>query len=201
MKRIIYFVAVLTFIFAFTCSMVAFADEVETVPEATTETTESSPETTPPVESVTEAPEAPKPTIFTRLYEAFTSNKTEVFTLGSGAVLFILGLLSRKDAGVTARKLIDNIANVLSKTDLSNEQQSAIVNGLNEMVDGYNDIKSRSAAMESELRDFAFIMGNLAKSNDNLQTKLDHVFDVIVTLMDKEIMQELQLQSAGALQQ
>lgn len=174
MKRIIYFLLVFAVLVSFLCNVVAFASEVEETPTETVEVPET------PVE---------EPDLFTRLYEAFADNKSDVFTLGGSAVLFVLSIILKKDLGNTSKHIVDNIARVLAKTDISDEKQNAIVGGLNEMVDGYNEIKEQSAEVKAQMQDVANQIDKITVSNASLETKIDEVFNVIISLMDKEILQ------------
>lgn len=170
MKRIIYYLLVFVTLFALVGSVVALADEGEAEITETTEATE---------ETVTETEEA---NIFTRLYEAFQENKTNVFTIASGAILFIFSLIFRKDVTVSSKVIVDGIKNVIAKSDLTEAQQDAIVSGLNEMVDGYNDIKLKTDIVGTQMED-------IARSNASLEKKIEDVFNVLVSLIDKEILQ------------
>lgn len=169
MKRIIYILVAFALMFALV-GTTAFAEE-------------------PSEEAVeTEAAEG-KETVFTRLYEAYIDNKGEVFTVGGSALLFILGMLFKKSSTASAKQIVDGIARVLAKTDLSDEKQNAIVGGLNEMVDGYNDMKLQSSIVKDRIDEFAASMSAFKDSNISLEAKVDHFFAVIVSLMDKEIHQ------------
>lgn len=162
MKRIIYYLLVFVTLFALVGSVSAFADEGDTDTETITE----------------EVTETVEPTIFTRLYEAFEENKTNVFTVASGAILFIFSILFRKDVSVSSKVIVDGIAKVIAKGDLTEEQQNAIVGGLNEMVDGYNDIKLQSTIVKDRIDEFAVEMGDITKT-----------ISVIIALLDKGIHQ------------
>lgn len=170
MKRIIYYLLVFVTLFALVGSVSVFAEEVE---ETTTE----------------EVTETVEPTIFTRLYEAFEEHKSDVFTLGSGAILFLISIFLRKDMSVSSKVIVDGITKVIAKGDLTDEQQKAIVGGLNEMVDGYNDIKLQSSIVKERIDEFAEEMKQLTSSNEDLDAKLENFFNVIVALIDKEILQ------------
>lgn len=177
MKRIIYYLLVFVTLFALVGSVVALADEGETEITETTEATE---------ETVTETEEA---NIFTRLYEAFEDNRTDVFTIASGIILFAFSFVFRKDVSVSSKAIVDGITKVLSKTDLTEVQQNAIVNGLNEMVDGYNDIKLKNTIVADRIDEFAVNMTEIVNSNAALEKKLQDTFSVIMALVDKEIAQ------------
>ena len=227
MKRIIYIIFTLIVAFSLFGSVVSFAEEVieggemppsvEEVPEeAPEEIPEEVPEET-PEEVVEEEPEAepevipevvpeeePDVDFFTRLYEAFVSNKSEVFTLLGSGVLFVLSMILKKDLGASSAKMVDGIAKVLSKTDISDEKQNAIVDGLNQMVDGYNEIKTESAEMKEKLegvcstiredmQGFADEINTVVESNAALDSKIEKLFNVVITLMDKEITQNAEV--------
>lgn len=172
MKRIIYFLLVFTVAVAIFGSTIAFAEEVIEGAEA------------PSSEAVSD-----EVNLFTRLYEAFVDNKTDIFTLGGSAVLFVISLLLKKDVGATSKNVIDNIARVLSKTDISVEQQQAIVSGLNEMVDGYNEIKEQSQNVSKRLFEFERDMTAVLESNTALETKITECFALMTALLEKGMMQ------------
>ena len=181
MKRIVYFLLIFTLIFTLIGTVVASAEEVvedvqtEVVPDTTTETEV--------------AEEEEKATLFTRLYEAFVNNKTDVFTLSGSGILLIISLILKKDLGSSSKKVVENVAKVLSKTDISDEKQNAIIGGLNEMVDGYNELKAQSGEIKETISAFANQVDTITQSNAALETKIDEVFAVIINLMDKEIAQ------------
>ena len=185
MKRIIYILWAFILMFALIGAVVSSAEELPEVAE------DEAVEVISPTDEVVIEPseEEEHETVFTRLYEWFTESKTDVFTLGGSAVLFVLSLILKKDMGATAKKTVDGLAKVLSKADLSDEKQDAIVGGLNEMVDGYNEIKAQSEEVKACMADVTSQISAITSSNSALEDKIDNVFNVIVSLMDKEIMQ------------
>lgn len=223
MKRIIYIIFTLIVAFSLFGSVVSFAEEVieggemppsveevpeeapEEIPEEThEEVVEEEPEAEPEVIPEVVPEEEPDVDFFTRLYEAFVSNKSEVFTLLGSGVLFVLSMILKKDLGASSAKMVDGIAKVLSKTDISDEKQNAIVGGLNQMVDGYNDIKEESAEMKATLEGvcgalkedmhyFAEEIKGVVQSNAELETKIESLFNVVIALMDKGITQNAEV--------
>lgn len=219
MKRIIYIIVTLIVAFSLFGSVVSFADEiieggetppsVEEVPEETPEAEpevvpEVEPEVDPEVDPTPEVDPEEEPDIFTRLYEAFMGNKTELFTLLGSGVLFVLSMILKKDLGASSAKMVEGITKVLSKTDISDEKQTAIVGGLNQMVDGYNEIKTESAEMKEKLegvcstiredmQGFADEIKTVVESNAALESKIENLFNVVITLMDKEITQNAEV--------
>jgi hypothetical protein len=193
MKRIIYILWAFILMFAL-CGVVSSAEEAS-VDEAPEVVDDETVEVAPPVEeTVIETPaEDEHETVFTRLYEWFTESKTDVFTLGGSAVLFALSLILKRDMGSTAKKTIDGISRVLSKADVSDEKQNAIVGGLNEMVDGYNEIKNQSEEVKICIAEVTSQIATVTQSNASLEAKIDNVFNVILSLMDKEIMQNAEV--------
>ena len=172
MKRILYILLVLTVAFSILGSTVAYASG------AAEEVESEAPET-----------DAKEVNLFTRLYEAFVDNKTDIFTLGGSAVLFVISLLLKKDVGATSKSIVDNIARVLSKADVSDAKQTAIVNGLNAMVDDYNEMKNQSGTIQEKLSDFAADIERITGSNRALEAKINDVFSVMLSLMNTEISQ------------
>lgn len=172
MKKILYFLLVFTVAFAILGSTIAFAEEVIEGAEA------------PSSETV-----ADEVNLFTRLYEAFQDNKTDIFTLGGSAILFVISIILKKDLGATSKSVIDNIARVLSKTDISVEQQRAMVNGLNEMVDGYDEIKLLSVSISEKLSNYDKQMQTVINSNAALENTMNQWFDLLSSLVEKGILQ------------
>lgn len=231
MKRVIYIIFTLIVAFSLFGSVVSFAEEAieggemppsgeevpeevpeeapeaepEVVPEVEPEVEpETEPEVEPEVEPTPEVDSEEKPDIFTRLYEAFMGNKTELFTLLGSGVLFVLSMILKKDLGASSAKMVEGISKVLSKTDISDEKQNAIVGGLNQMVDGYNDIKTESAEMREKLEGvcgtikkdmqvFADEIKGVVQSNAELDSKIENLFNVVIALMDKEITQNAEV--------
>lgn len=172
MKRILYFLLVFTVAISIFGSTVAFAEEIIEGTDAPSTVTES--------EDVD---------FFTRIYEAFKEHKSDIFTLASSSVLFVISMILKKDLGTTLKHVVDNIARVLSKTDVSAEQQKAIVGGLNEMVDGYNEIKQLSEDVSEKLAGFDEQMQSIINSNGDLEIKINQWFDLLSSIMEKSILQ------------
>ena len=165
MKKILY-ALIFVICFSMIFSVTAFAEEAQTEEIPATDVAETEAEAT----------------LFARLYEAFTDNKTDIYTIGGSVVLFALSIILKKDLGSASRSIVDGIATVLTKTSISEKQQEQIVGGLNEMVDGYEKIKEQSD--ETALK-----MTEIVESNKALDAKITEAFNLIVTLMDKEILQ------------
>lgn len=192
MKRIIYILLTLVITLSLALPVVAYASEPTEEGE-----TPSSSEVIMPDETV-------DVDVFTRLYEAFIGNKTDVFTLLGSGVLLVLSIILKKDLGAVATKIIDNIAKVLSKSDVTEQKQSAIIDGLNEMVDGYNEIREKSATMQEDIKNVSdLIKGDMERiskeftevvsSNVELDAKIDKLFSIVISLMDKEIAQNAEV--------
>ena len=177
MKRIFYILLAFAVCFCLFGSTVALAAEATEAPEEVT----------------SEAEEDSDANFFSRMYEAFVDNKTDIFTVSGSLLLFGISMLLKKDVGSTSKHIVDNIATVLSKADISDSKQTAIVNGLNEMVDGYNEIKEKSEAVEKTVTNFAKDMRAIIESNESLEAKIDNFFTVITQLMDKEILQNAEV--------
>lgn len=179
MKKLFIFILIITFAFSLGCHVV-HASELTEVPEEKV--------TTPKHDADDE-----KATLFTRLYEAFAENKTDVFTVGGSTILFILSIILKRDLGYTSKHIVENISRVLAKTDISEEKQNAIVNGLNEMVDGYDEIREQSENVKKKMDDVISQVEKITVSNASLETKIDELFGVIITLLDKEIIQNAEV--------
>jgi hypothetical protein len=131
--------------------------------------------------------------IFTRLYEAFINNKSEIFTLGGSGILFVLSMLLKKDLGTSSKSLANTISSVLAKTDLSAERQEAIVGGLNEMIDGYENIKQQSDYVREKMGEFDEAVKSVVNSNKEFETKVTAMFELVMNLIDKEIIQNAEV--------
>lgn len=195
MKRILYFITVLTLIAMLFCPIVVSAEELteEPIEEAVTEeVVTETPEEVVPEEVVPEVTEE-EPNIFTRLYEAFLGNKTDIYTIGGSLVLLVLSLILRKDLGNSSKSLVSSIATVLSKTDMSAERQEAIVGGLNEMIDGYEDIKKQSDYVKEKMSEFVEVINEVSKSNAGLESKLADTYNGVVNLIEKLVLQNAEI--------
>lgn len=173
MKRILYFIAVLVMVACLACPTIVYATEADG--------------------ATATAPESETPDIFTRLYEAFSQNKSDIFTLGGSAALLILSIILKKDLGSTSKNIVANIAHVLAKTDIAEEKQTAIVNGLNEMVDGYETIKEQSLKVGENVKDAVKQIEHITTSQAQLEAKIDGVFNTVFALIDKQILQNSEI--------
>lgn len=183
MKKILYIMISVMLVFVLACPIVSSAEgdlPEEVVPEAEISVT---------VETEAET----EPNIFTRLYEAVTDNKTDIFTILSGGILFALSLILKKDVKSVANSTISGIGKVLAKTDLTEERQNAIVEGLNGMVDSYDAIKKQSGEIVSAFSDFQAQIDEIKGSNKSLEDAIAKISDTIVKLMDTEIMQNAEV--------
>jgi predicted nuclease with TOPRIM domain len=105
----------------------------------------------------------------------------------------VLSLILRKDLGNSSKSLVSSIATVLSKTDMSAERQEAIVGGLNEMIDGYEDIKKQSDYVKEKMSEFVEVINEVSKSNAGLETKLADTYNGVVTLIEKLVLQNAEI--------
>ena len=194
MKRIIYIIAVLSMILVFAFPLSISAEEIDTEQPSDAIITEdvAANEEILSGEDVIEeivleaVEEEPEHNIFTRLYEAFCEYKTEVFTLGSGGILLILSIIIKKS-------LNGGLASVLAKSDLSRERQEAMIVGLNEMIDGYNEIKEQSAYVKAKIASFEAAVERVETTNNTVDTKLAEMFATLTELMVKEMRQNTEL--------
>lgn len=212
MKRIIYILLCLSIIFALLGSTVSFAEELTEEPETSVEADadansevieDSTSETVPPLETTQpDAPEldvttedvtvqstdtaAEEQNLFTRLYEAFDRYKGEIFATGGGGLLLALSLILKRSLKVSTKSL-------LTRATISDEKQTAIVSGLNEMIDGYNDIKIHSENMQTKLQEYGDRIIAVYEANCSLEKKIEDLFHVVISLMDKEITQNAEV--------
>ena len=208
MKRIIYILTVFTLCFLMISPLAISAEEGTTNPsdeiieteETSEEVLENDSETAiegTEVEITTDETENTEDTktanIFTRLYEAFINNKGEIFTLGGSGILFVLSMLLKKDLGTSSKSLANTISSVLAKTDLSAERQEAIVGGLNEMIDGYENIKQQSDYVREKMGEFDESVKSVVNSNKEFETKVTAMFELVMNLIDKEIIQNAEV--------
>lgn len=195
MKRIVYIVTVFIICLMLLCPMAAYAEEAAIETELTDTNVEVLPTPegqfpAPPTEEETSAEEKEEsPNLFTRLYEAFMGSKTDIFTLLGSGVLLVLSLILKKDMGASSKEIIKSVSNVLSKTDISAERQEAIVGGLNEMIDGYEEIKKQSDYVKNKISEYGDLVTRIEESNAESSKKLEALLNVVITLIDKEILQ------------
>lgn len=194
MKRIIYIMTLFMLCFMLMCPLSISAEEGVEASDETLETGESVGVDT-DVDSVTnETTEAPEnANLFTRLYEAFTNNRSEIFTLGGSGILFVLSMLLKKDFGASSKALSSTLSTMLSKTDMSAERQEAIVGGLNEMIDGYEQIKEQSDYVREKMSEFNESVKAVVDSNKEFETKITAMFELVMNLIDKEIIQNAEV--------
>ena len=188
MKRIVYFIMIFAACVMLVCPLSISAEEIDNAPVFEVEMPEGA-----TVTESAEAEEEAKPNIFTRLYEAFCDNKTEVFTLGGSSILLVLSLILRKDLGASSKTIVNGIASVLSKSDLSSERQEAIVGGLNEMIDGYEEIKAQSTYVKDKIESFEAAVERVEASNSAVDTKLAEMFTTLTELIVKEMRQNTEV--------
>lgn len=198
MKRIIYIIAMLTMCIMLMCPITTSAEELDVSVPAPDEITSGEVTLDEGVDAIVGEltvieEEEEKHNIFTRLYEAFCDNKTEVFTLGGSTILLILSIILKKDLGSSSKKIVSGISSVLSKSDLSSERQEAIVVGLNEMIDGYEEIKQQSTYIKDKILSFESAVERVESSNSEVNTKLTEMFTVLVHLISKEMRQNTEL--------
>jgi hypothetical protein len=183
MKKILYIMISVMLVFVLACPIVSSAEgelPEEVVPEAE-------------ISEMVETEAETEPNIFTRLYEAVTENKTDIFTILSGGILFALSLILKKDVKSVANSTISGIGKVLAKTDLTEERQNAIVEGLNGMVDSYDAIKKQSGEIVSAFSEFQAQIDEIKGSNKSLEEAIAKISDTIVKLMDTEITQNAEV--------
>lgn len=186
MKRIVYFIMIFAACLMLICPMTISAEEVETDEAFVIENSENVPVSEP-------AEEEAEPNIFTRLYEAFYNNRGEVFTLGGSAALLVLSLILKKDLGASSKTIVNGISSVISKSDLSSERQEAIVGGLNEMIDGYEEIKGQTEYVKNKIEEFESAVERVESSNSAVDTKLTEMFTILTELIVKEMRQNTEL--------
>ncbi len=184
MKRIVYFIMIFAACVMLVCPLSISAEGIDNAPVFEVEMPEGA-----TVTESAEAEEEAKPNIFTRIYEAFCENKTEVFTLGGSSILLVLSLILRKDLGASSKSIVNGIATVLSKSDLTSERQEAIVGGLNEMIDGYEEVKHDTAYVKKQIEEIKLISDRVEASNTAVVEKISEMFSVLVGLINKEMLQ------------
>lgn len=178
MKKVFYILLICVFMIALLCPVTVSAEDT---PNTSSEAVEAAPEG------------EENPTIFSRIYEAFTDNKSDIYTIAGSIGLLIVSLILKKDVGASSKTIVGNIANVLAKTDLSTERQEKIVGGLNEMIDGYEEIKKHSDAVTEKMSEFAAAISNIEQSNKAVEDKLAEAVNLIISLLDKEILQNAEV--------
>lgn len=189
MKRIVYIITVFTLLMMFICPLSISAEELDA--EQITEV-ELPAEEVVSSEAETEAEESDV-NIFTRLYEAFSNNRSEVFTLGGSTILLVLSIILKKELGTSSKAIVNGISSVLKNSDVSAERQEAIVGGLNEMIDGYEEIKGQTEYVKNKIEEFKSAVERVESSNSAVDTKLTEMFTILTELIVKEMRQNTEL--------
>ena len=201
MKRIIYIITVFSLFLMLACPLSISAEEIDTaqigdtsdpVEETVSDAVEAEETTTVPADKITDE-EDTNTNIFTRLYEAFCDNKSEVFTLGGSSILLILSIILKKELGSSSKTIVNGIADVLKNSDISTERQEAIVGGLNEMIDGYEEIKGQTEYVKKKIEEFKEAVERVESSNSAVDAKLAEMFTTLTDLIVKEMRQNTEL--------
>lgn len=194
MKKIVYIFFCLLIIFSMIgLPLVCFATD-----EAIEETTISE---DPAVESAeNDVPTESTATIFDRIYEFVCDNKTDLISFGGSLVVIIFGIFSKKGSSSNALSIKSMLSKVQGEAEKGNDTQLAIVQGLNQMIDGYNNIKDLCTKMFERYEEMFNAVSVILKSNgdlvDNIKffnselaTKLFAENKELKTLLEKEFTQ------------
>ncbi len=147
-----------------------------------------------------DAPAEPSATIFDRIYEFVTENKTDLISFGGTLGVIIFGIVSKKGSSSNALSIKSMVSQVQGETERSNDTQLAMVQGLNQMIDGYNNIKDVCTkmferyeelfnAVSEILKSNVELSDNLKRFNDELATGLFSRNNELKTLLEKELAQ------------
>lgn len=113
--------------------------EIETMAEA------------PAPEHETTAPEAPssagslkqmRNTLFTRIWEFFCSYSNETISVGGSTVLSILFLVLRHSTSKSSKESKREMKSIKGMVTETNESQTEVESAVNNMIDGYNEMKA-----------------------------------------------------------
>ena len=177
MKRIIYIVTIFTLLFIMVFPLSISAEEIDTEYGYENE----------------EKEENEYSNIFDRVYEAFCENRNDVFTLGGSAILLILTFILKKQVSSSSKTIVNGIENVLKDSGISTERQEAIVSGLNEMIDGYEEIKGQTEYVKGKIEEFKSAVERVESSNSAVDAKLAEMFTTLSELIVKEMRQNTEL--------
>ena len=128
------------------------------------------------------------------------ANKTDIISFGGSFVVIIFGIFSKKGSSSNASSIKAMLSQVQGDTERGNDTQLAIVQGLNQMIDGYNNIKDICIkmfdryeemfnAVSEILKSNGDLADNLKKFNCELATKLFAGNKELKTLLEKELTQ------------
>ena len=190
MKKIFYILLCLFIITALVASpVVCFAAEDSITDESVIETPENVAETpenvtkdeptvTQPsdrVENETDADavlEEPESDIFTRIYEFVTNNKTDIFSVTGSLALLVFGFITKKGSSTNAASVKAMLTSVKGENAEINKNQNAIVNGLNQLIEGYDNINNLCTSMFEKYKEMFNVFLKMRESNSELSEDL-----------------------------
>ena len=189
MKRILFVLcAVLTVLCIFTAAVGAETATGELAPELVTETaldeaTEVVTDAPSDTEAATEAvlPEASadesvSPTLFTRVWEYIVKYKSEILGIvGDGMILIgvmvLKGIFKKKTSDISS-----DIKGVRGDTSRAGAQQIAVVDAVNELIAGYNNMKKAYEKYETVEDDRNRLVGAVLAQNTAILDMLRTVY-------------------------
>lgn len=155
MKKIIFIcLAVIAVIFTF--PMASFAEEIV-------------PETGEPAESTNH-------TVFSRAWEYVTENRKEVLTVIGDGLIVAFGVFYKIRNDKKTKDIATDLKTVKSNASGTFTSQSAVVNVVNEMVDGYTGMKSAYEQYQSVEDDRNKLIGAVMVQNTALLEILNTVY-------------------------
>ena len=190
MKKIFYILLCLFIITVLVASpVVCFAAEDSITDESVIETPENVAETpenvtkdeptvTQPsdrVENETDADavlEEPESDIFTRIYEFVTNNKTDIFSVTGSLALLVFGFITKKGSSTNAASVKAMLTSVKGENAEINKNQNAIVNGLNQLIEGYDNINNLCTSMFEKYKEMFNVFLKMRESNSELSEDL-----------------------------
>ncbi len=134
----------------------ALSEPVETVQTETTVVDDSSVED-PASEPETPLPDAPEasveeesisPTIFTRVWEFVENNTQETLSIVGTASLLIMNLILKNSGAKTSKETKLALENITGDIGMTLGGQKSVVEVVNRLIDGYNDLSRRYDALK-----------------------------------------------------
>lgn len=170
--------------------VICFATEEDVIDENVSEIIEKATETTESVtdDEATVTPESEhienenvadivdsevkKSNVFTRIYEFVTTNKTDIFSITGSIALLVFGFITKKGSVANVANVKSMIASVQSENSDINKVQNAIVNALNQMIEGYDNINNICTSMFEKYKEIFDVFLEIRESNGELSEDL-----------------------------
>lgn len=179
MKKILY---IFIFLFAITAviatPVVSFATDEDVAETVVTEVSELQTPENQIIEN--------ESTIFNRIYEFFIDNKTDTISVVGSLGIIVFGIISKKGSTSNALSIKSMVSKVQGEAERNNDTQNAIVQGLNQMIDGYNNIKDLCTKMFERYEEMFNAVSDILKSNGDLVDNIKFFNSELATSLSAE---------------